>query len=155
MVRLSEILNKIDGCGYSHLGFVIYEMLCRYFFETGKNVNPEDSYLEGLSPDRILLDDDWEDCLRYIKIDEVTTSSNSSPYFPPEYETGGKWDSSCTVYALCAIIYRIYNCALPYVDDPDEDIDLLLSKERVENLLGERKYPLHLACFPEDLQAKD
>lgn len=151
MVRLSEILDQVEN-GHSELGFIIYEAICHHCLK-GSDASKEDDFFVGLSPERILLNDDWGKHIDRIEIDRTIIQPIPCAYYPPEYINGEPWDSSCTVFSLCAIIYRIYNCCLPYVDNPNEDLDLLLSKERVENLSGERIYPLHLSCFPEDLQA--
>lgn len=141
-VQLSKILNEIDGSIYSlELGYAIFYDVCYYFTETSKSADRR--ILEGLSPERIFLDDDWKDELKTISLDNPQPPFEALAYYPPWYASGqSEWDDSCSVFALCAILYRIHSNILPYVDDPDEDVP-----ERVENLTGERKYPLFLKCF--------
>ena len=152
MVKLSEILDEIDGSEYSlELGYAIFYLVCHYF--TGDS--PMDrNLLEGLSPERIYLDDDWKTDMKFIYLDNPQPPFNALAYYPPSYASGlSKWDDSCSVYALCAILYRISSCAIPYVDNPDEDLDVLIAQERVENLTGERKFPLYLDCFDESVRS--
>ena len=144
MLQLSKILNEIDGSIYSlELGYVIFHDVCYYFIEESNSKDKH--FLEGLSPERIFLNDDWKDGLKSISLDNPQPPFEALAYYPPSYVSGqSEWDDSCSVFALCAILYRISTCALPYIDNPDE-----IAEERVEDLTGERKFPLYLKCFRE------
>lgn len=151
MVRLSELLKHIDCTGHENLGFLIYASMCRFFFDESKET---ESLLEGLSPDRILLNDDWEQRPIQIWIAAPNPPYTKYAYYPPEFLLGGKWDSSCTVFALCAILYRFWTCLIPYIDNEDDEYNDY-EEHRAEDLhlAIERPYPLYLADFPNGFHA--
>lgn len=148
-VRLGDILDQIDGSSYSDLGFILFGKICIAVQKRTLNLNT----LIGICPQHIYLNADWaKSGIKEIHITEDKFPHVFYAYYSPQFSKTGQWDSSDTVFALACIMYRIYTCILPYIDDPDEDIDALLSTPHVENISGERKYPLYLDCIPEPLR---
>ncbi len=148
-VRLGDILDKIDGSIHSDLGFILFGKIC---MAVQKGAIRMDS-LVGICPQHIYLNADWEEGIKEIHIAENKYPYIYSAYYTPRFiRSKENWDSSDTAFALACIMYRIYTCILPYIDDPDEDVVALLTTPHVENIAGERKYPLYLDCIPEPLR---
>lgn len=150
MLRLDEVLDWLDGRGYSNLGFILFGLIYKYYcVDSGTDVVDK---LKGLCPERILINDGWWITgINCIDIVEAEPSDFSIAYFPPEYLERGEWNESSTVFALCVLIYRIWTLTLPYLDDPnDEEVDGdNLDKIRAKNVAMGRRYPLFLDDIPE------
>lgn len=144
-VRLSDILDQIDGTEHSDLGFIIFGMISRAAIKRTIKMDA----LVGICPRHIYLNADWQNGIKEIHITVDKYPHTFYAYYPPSFEETGRWDSSATVFALACIMYRIYTCMLPYIDNPNEDISELESNPPVENVAGKRKYPLYLDCIPE------
>lgn len=147
-VRLGDILNQTDGSYHHDLGFILFGMICMAVQKRTIDLDK----LVGICPQHIYLNADWEKGITDIHIAEDKFPYIFYAYYSPQFSKTGEWDSSDTVFSLASILYRIYTCTLPYIDDPEEDIDTLLSTPHVENIAGERKYPLYLDCIPEPLR---
>lgn len=148
MARLNDIIEKMEGTGHSDLGFIIFGMICRASLKRAIDMD----VLKGICPKQIYLNADWEKGIDLIQIGEKKYPYTSYAYYPDNFIEYGLWDTSDTVFALASIVYRIYTGMLPYIDNPDEDIDELISNPRVENVAGPKRFPLYLDCIPEPLR---
>ena len=96
----------------------------------------ENNLLEGLSPDRILLNNNWTTNLKDIHIKVSKAPFTAYAYYPDEYLQGKKWDTTCSVFALFAITYRLMTGELPYVGNVPEE--LLTSEEGLKFIVKRR-----------------
>lgn len=147
-VRLSDILNQIDGSIYYDLGFILFGTISTAIQKRRINLDT----LVGICPQHIYLNADWtKEGIKEIHIAEDKYPHVFYAYYTPQFLKTGQWDSSDAVFALASILYRIYTCILPYIDNPHDDLDELEFNLPLENVAGKRKYPLYLDCIPEAL----
>lgn len=146
MVKLSDILGHMDGKKHRDLGLILFNII----FQAYKNGTLDGKKLQYISPKDIYLNADWEKEVSQVQIAEIKYPYIAYAYYLPDDLENETWDSSSLVFALCSIIYRIYTGLLPYIDNPDEDLEELAFNPKVENFAGERKYPLFLDTVPEE-----
>ena len=100
------------------IGYVIFGALTEEFSQC-----PEaDSILEGVCPEYIEMNDDWDVELKQLSVLSFPPPHTAEPYYPPEYINGHVWDAPCSVFALCAILYEILTDELPYIGAMPEDM---------------------------------
>lgn len=143
MVRLSDIMENAthlpDG-----FGLVIFGELATHCLEEDE---AENKVMEGLCPERILLNDDWFQDLTEVKIEFAKKTSNSYAYYPNEYLQGRPWTTACTSFAIFSIAYKLLTKELPYLGNIPEE--LLSTKEGLKFIKKRRKYSiLFLADIP-------
>lgn len=142
MVRLSNLMENETYCFKSY-GMVVFGVLTlKYWDVTPQNTN----LLEGLSPKRILLNDEWFSENVKAIIEPAKGPHNAYAYYPPEYLEGKKWTPSSSVFALCAITYKLLTGVLPYVGDVPES--LLSTQEGIRYIQKKRREDLDLSCIP-------
>ena len=142
MIRLSDLMENDTYC-FKRYGMVVFGVLAQnYWTGTKKNAN----LLEGLSPKRILLNDEWFSEKIQAIVEPTHGPHTAYAYYPPEYLEGKKWTPSCSVFALCAIIYKLLTGMLPYVGNVPES--LLSTREGLKYIQEKRKEDLDLSCIP-------
>lgn len=136
MVRLSELIANES---YMPMGFglVVFGELATYCLE---ETEEENQFLEGLCPERILLNDDWFSELKEVKIARSKKVYKSYAYYAPEYLAGKTWDKACTSFAVFAMAYRLLTGELPYVGHVPEE--LLCSEDGIKYIQKKRKEAL-------------
>ena len=148
-VRLGDIMDQIDGSGHSDLGFILFGTISTAIQKRMINLDA----LVGICPQHIYLNADWaKEGFKEIHIAEDKYPHVFYAYYTPQFSKTGHWNSSDIVFALACIMYRIYTCILPYIDNPHDDLDELEFNLPIENVAGKRKYPLYLDCIPEPLR---
>lgn len=148
MVRLSKLLEEYTYLSIEH-ALLIFGKLAQYGLE---GTEEENMLLEGLSPDRILLNDNWYNKITDVQIDVSETQLPSYAYYPIEYLQGGKWNTECSAYALFAITYKLMTGKLPYIGKVPEE--LLASEEGLNYILKKLKVgsSLDVNNIPSDYQ---
>lgn len=118
MVRLSDVLADEF---YIPMGFglVLFGELATHCLE---ETDEENKLLEGLCPERILINDDWYSELQEVKIVHSKRIPESYAYYPSEYLAGKAWDKACSAFALFAISYRLLTGELPYLGNIPEEL---------------------------------
>ena len=144
MVRLSDIMEKYTSS--PGLGLLIYG----YLGDKYKDEEKEEGVMDGLCPQRILLNDDWLQGIQTVEIEPAEAPFTSYAYYPPEFIRRKVWTTSCTVFALCAIIYRLTTGELPYVGDVPEE--LLATPKGLNFLAKERLNGLDLEKVPSKMR---
>lgn len=136
MVRLSDLL---ESGTYMPPGFglVLFGELAGQCLE---ETDEENAFLEGLCPERILLNDDWYSELTEAKIAPAKKTPQAFAYYPTEYLQGKPWDKSCSSFALFAISYRVLTGELPYLGNVPEE--LLSSSNGKKFIIRKRKSAL-------------
>ena len=133
MVRLSDIIEN-ETYMPNGFGLIVFGELASKCLEED---NAENKFMEGLCPERILLNDDW-----FVELTETNIESAKAPhtayaYYPNEYLQGKPWTTACTSFAIFSIAYRLLTGELPYIGKiPDE---LLSSKEAMKFIKRRRK----------------
>lgn len=84
MVRLSKLIEN-EACWSNRFGLVLYGMVAQKFIDETEEDN---SLLEGLCPERLLLSDDWFFNLSVVKVEAANTPHTAYAYYPPEYLEG-------------------------------------------------------------------
>lgn len=136
MVRLSQLLKQYPYLPKEHS----LQFLGKIALHCLKETEEENILLEGLSPNRISINDNWYSGITDVNIDGPGTQFTSYAYYPIEYLEGEEWNTACTSYAIFAITYRLMTGELPYIGKVPEE--LLTSKEGfnyIINKLKERK----------------
>lgn len=132
MVRLSDLLE--DNVNMPpRLGLYIFSLVASQCLE---ETEVENKYLEGLCPERLLLNDDWYDDLTEVTIAPAKHIPQAFAYYPPEYLNGHIWDKTCTSFALFAISYRVLTGELPYLGNIPEE---LLSSEEGKRYINRKR----------------
>lgn len=133
MVKLSDLLEN-DAYMPPGFGLVIFGELAGQCLE---ETEEENAFLEGLCPERILLNDDWYNELTEAKIAPAKKAPQSYAYYPTEYLQGRPWDKACSSFALFAISYRVLTGELPYIGSVPEE--LLSSSDGKKFIIRKRK----------------
>ncbi len=130
MISLDQVISLSDNWACVARMLSMFEILSvKYAMCEDQNV-----LFEGISPKRILLNDDWQNEVTQVEVVKAEGPFNEYAYYPNEYLNGKPWDAQCTVFALFAILYKMVTKRLPYVDaDTSEGF---LTTKRV---LDERK----------------
>lgn len=136
MVKLSDLLEN-DTYMPPGFGLVIFGEVASQCLE---ETDEENAFLEGLCPERILLNDDWYNELTGVKIAQSKKVSKNYAYYAPEYLAGKAWDKACSSFALFAIAYRLLTDELPYVGHIPEE--LLSSEDGIKYIKKKRKEAL-------------
>jgi len=139
MMRLSDILDNGLYMPREYGLLFFGEMATHCLEETEE----ENNLLEGLCPERILINDDWLINLTEIKIEAARTEHKAYAYYAPEYLRGYKWDASCSAFAVFAITYRMLTGQLPYLGNVPEQ--LLVSDEGLKFIRDRRKEELDVS----------
>lgn len=132
MVRLIEYMDRathIPG-----FGLVFFGALAQNYLE---ETDAENALLEGLCPERVVMNDDWYDELTDARVEPSNGPHTAYAYYPPEYLRGKKWDKACSSFALFAISYRLMTGQLPYIGNAPEE--LLASNEGLKFIQKKRK----------------
>lgn len=147
MVRLSEIMKTYTVAPV--VGILVYGYIAdKYMVAENED---EDEILEGLCPQRILLNDDWQQEVKEVVIEPAQPPFKSYAYYPPEYLKRNKvWTPACTTFALCAIVYRLTTGELPFVGNVPEE--LLASSEGIKFLAAKRLVGLDLEKVPKRMR---
>lgn len=132
MVRLSELMSDIAYMPKEYALIIFGGIAQNCLNETDE----ENSLLEGLSPERILLNDSWHTHLTDVHIEASDAPFTAYAYYPPEYLQGGAWDTACSVFALFAITYKLVTGEFPYIGRLPEE--LLTSKEGLNYIAKKR-----------------
>ena len=133
MIHLSDIIEN-EPCIPDGFGLIVFGELAQ---EVVERIREENNFLEGLCPERILLNEDWFIGLTDIKIEPAKAPHTSYAYYPNEYIQGKPWTPSCTSFAIFTIAYKLLTGKLPYIGKiPGE---LLSSKEGLNYIKRSRK----------------
>ena len=100
----------------------------------------QDDLFAGVNPDSILVNDNWKERIELVEVVKTPPPHTAYAYYPTEYLQGKPWDSSCTVFALFSILYKLMTGQIPYVNQLPET--LLNSEEGIKLLLKARKNQL-------------
>ena len=128
------------------IGYVIFGAL----IEDLSKCPDADSILEGVCPEYIEMNDDWDVELKQLSVLSCPPPHYATPYYPPEYVDGHVWDASCSVFALCAIFYEMLTDELPYIGAMPEDMSEVglwsayITKKRHEGQLDLSSVPPEL-----------
>lgn len=137
MITLNQIIQSEDNFDYPSYMLNIFETL-GIDYAICKN---QDELFEGVNPNSILVNDNWKERIELVEVVKSPPPHTAYAYYPTEYLQGKPWDSSCTVFALFSILYKLMTGQIPYVShlpetmfDTEESIKLLL-KARKNQLL--------------------
>lgn len=136
MITLSQIIQSEDNFDYPSYMLNMFETL-GIDYAICKNQN---ELFEGVNPDSILLNDNWKEHIELVEVVKSQPPHTAYAYYPSEYLQGKEWDSSCTVFALFSILYKLLTGQIPYVNQLPET--LLNSEEGIKLLLKARKNQL-------------
>lgn len=147
MISLTQIMQTEDYLTYPSFMLTMFETFCIDYARC-KNQN---EIFEGVSPDRILVNDEWKTHLEYVEVVKAEPPFNAYAYYPSEYLQGKRWDKTCTVFALFSILYKLISGQFPYIDHMPEEI--LSTEYGIKYLLKERKNRLlDLSVVPDSLR---
>lgn len=142
MKRLSKLMS--DGnTFYRGFGLVLFGAIARNYVY---NSVEENALLEGLSPKRIMVSDDWHDTLSRAKVIAGKGPHTAYAYYPPEYLRTKVWTPACSVFAMVAIVYQFLTGELPYVGKVPEE--LLTSEEGLRYIRKKRRDGLDMTFIP-------
>lgn len=130
MVRLRRLLEEYTYLSQEH-ALLIFGMLAQHCLE---ETEEENDFLEGLSLDRILLNDNWFDKITDVQIEASEAPFTSYAYYPIEYLQGEKWNTECSAYSIFAITYRLMTGEFPYIGKVPEE--LLTSEEGLKYIVN-------------------
>ncbi len=133
MVRLSDLIEN-DIYMPKGFGLCVFGELATQCLEENES---ENKIMEGLCPERILLNDDWFEELKDAKIESAKAPHTSYAYYPNEYLQGKPWTTACTSFAIFSIAYKLLTGELPYIGKLPEE--LLTSKEAKKYIRKRRK----------------
>lgn len=133
MVRLTELLKKFTYLSNEY-ALLFFGRIAPHCLE---ETEEENKLLEGLSPSKILLNDNWYKGITDVYIEASKTPFTSYAYYPIEYLRGEKWDAACSAYAIFAITYRLMTGELPYIGNVPEE--LLTSTEGLNYVVNKLK----------------
>lgn len=136
MITLSQIIQSEDNFDYPSYMLNIFETL-GIDYAICKN---QDELFEGVNPNSILVNDNWKERIELVEVVKSPSPHTDYAYYPTEYLQGKPWDSSCTVFALFSILYKLMTGQIPYVNQLPET--LLNSEEGIKLLLKARKNQL-------------
>lgn len=136
MITLSQIIQSEDNFDYPSYMLNIFETL-GIDYAICKN---QDDLFAGVNPDSILVNDNWKERIELVEVVKTPHPHTAYAYYPTEYLQGKPWDSSCTVFALFSILYKLMTGQIPYVNQLPET--LLNSEEGIKLLLKARKNQL-------------
>ena len=136
MITLSQIIQSEDNFDYPSYMLNIFETL-GIDYAICKN---QDDLFEGVNPNSILVNDNWKEHIELVEVVKSPPPHTAYAYYPTEYLQGKPWDSSCTVFALFSILYKLMTGQIPYVNQLPET--LLNSEEGIKLLLKARKNQL-------------
>lgn len=136
MITLSQIIQSEDNFDYPSYMLNIFETL-GIDYAICKN---QDELFEGVNPNSILVNDNWKERIELVEVVKSPPPHTDYAYYPTEYLQGKPWDSSCTVFALFSILYKLMTGQIPYVNQLPET--LLNSEEGIKLLLKARKNQL-------------
>lgn len=136
MITLSQIIQSEDNFDYPSYMLNIFETL-GIDYAICKN---QDELFEGVNPNSILVNDNWKERIELVEVVKSPPPHTDYAYYPTEYLQGKPWDSSCTVFALFSILYKLMTGQIPYVNQLAET--LLNSEEGIKLLLKARKNQL-------------
>lgn len=144
MKRLSKLMS--DGnTFYRGFGLVLFGAIARNYVY---NSAEENALLEGMSPKRIMVSDDWHDTLSWAKVIAGKEPHTAYAYYPPEYLQTKVWTPACSVFAMVAIVYQFLTGELPYVGNVPEE--LLTSEEGLQYIRKKRKEELDMTFIPHE-----
>lgn len=132
MVRLSECMNAANlPIGF---GLIVFSELATHCLEEDEK---ENKFLEGICPERILMNDEWTTGDLRVVI-EPATEYSAYAYYPSEYLFGKQpWTPACTSFAIFSIAYKLLTGELPYIGNVPEE--LLNSKNGLDFIKKKRK----------------
>ena len=136
MITLNQIIQSEDNFDYPSYMLNIFETL-GIDYAICKN---QDELFEGVNPNSILVNDNWKERIELVEVVKSPPPHTDYAYYPTEYLQGKPWDSSCTVFALFSILYKLMTGQIPYVNQLPET--LLNSEEGIKLLLKARKNQL-------------
>lgn len=136
MITLNQIIQSEDNFDYPSYMLNIFETL-GIDYAICKN---QDELFEGVNPNSILVNDNWKEHIELVEVVKSPPPHTDYAYYPTEYLQGKPWDSSCTVFALFSILYKLMTGQIPYVNQLPET--LLNSEEGIKLLLKARKNQL-------------
>lgn len=136
MITLNQIIQSEDNFDYPSYMLNIFETL-GIDYAICKN---QDELFEGVNPNSILVNDNWKERIELVEVVKSPPPHTAYAYYPTEYLQGKPWDSSCTVFALFSILYKLLTGQIPYVSHLPETI--FNTKESIELLLKARKNQL-------------
>ena len=148
MITLSQIIQSEDNFDYPSYMLNIFETL-GIDYAICKNQN---ELFEGVNPDSILVNDNWKEHIDLVEVVKSPPPHTDYIYYPSEYLRGKPWDSSCTVFALFSILYKLMTGQIPYVNHLLET--MFNTEDSIKLLLKARKNQLlDLSLIPPSLRS--
>ena len=148
MITLSQIIQSEDNLDYPSYMLNIFETL-GIDYAICKNQN---ELFEGVNPDSILVNDNWKEHIDLVEVVKSPPPHTDYIYYPSEYLRGKPWDSSCTVFALFSILYKLMTGQIPYVNHLPET--MFNAEDSIKLLLKARKNQLlDLSLIPPSLRS--
>ncbi len=115
---------------------------------TEEDEDAENKHMEGLCPDRILLNEDWLTGTTRAEIAPAEKPHKAYAYYSPQYLVGQPWSRETTSFAIFSVVYKLLTGKLPYMDNVPEE--LLGTKEGIKYIKRmRRENELDLSCVPD------